>query len=60
MLAYFWVPLTWREVLRRTVQESLHDNCLGMAAQLLAAMRAWRERSQEPPRPARWPSKKPA
>jgi membrane protein len=34
MLAYLKVPLTWGEILRRTVRESLRDNCLGMAAQL--------------------------
>jgi membrane protein len=28
------VALTWTEVVRRTVRESLNDNCLGMAAQL--------------------------
>jgi membrane protein len=34
MLAYLKVPLTWPEVLRRTVRESVADDCLGMAAQL--------------------------
>lgn len=34
MLAYLKVPLTWAEVLRRTVKESIADGCLGMAAQL--------------------------
>jgi membrane protein len=34
MLAYLRVPLTWPEVLRRTVKESIADDCLGMAAQL--------------------------
>lgn len=34
LLGSFKVPLTWPEVLRRTVRETLADNCLGMAAQL--------------------------
>ena len=34
MLAYLKVPLSWGEILRRTVRESINDNCLGMAAQL--------------------------
>lgn len=34
MLAYLKVPLTWGQILRRTVRESLNDDCLGMAAQL--------------------------
>jgi len=35
MLAYLKVPLSWREILRRTFDEAFFkDNCLGMAAQL--------------------------
>lgn len=34
MLAYLKVPLSWGQIVRRTVQESINDNCLGMAAQL--------------------------
>jgi len=34
MLAFLKVPLSWGEILRRTVRESINDNCLGMAAQL--------------------------
>ena len=34
MLAYLKVPLSWGEIARRTVRESINDNCLGMAAQL--------------------------
>jgi len=34
MLTFLKVPLSWGEVLRRTVRESINDNCLGMAAQL--------------------------
>ncbi len=34
MLGYFKIPLTWTEVLRRTVKETIADDCLGMAAQL--------------------------
>jgi membrane protein len=33
-LAYLKVSLSWPEILRRTVRETLADNCLGMAAQL--------------------------
>jgi membrane protein len=34
MLAFLKVPLSWREILRRTFSEAFKDNCLGMAAQL--------------------------
>ncbi|MGH9347473.1 MAG: YhjD/YihY/BrkB family envelope integrity protein [Vicinamibacterales bacterium] len=35
MLGFMKVPLSWRELLRRTFQEAFfQDNCLGMAAQL--------------------------
>ena len=35
MLAYLHVPLSWREILRRTFVDAFtKDNCLGMAAQL--------------------------
>lgn len=35
MLAYFRVPLSWRQILRRTFVGAFYeDNCLGMAAQL--------------------------
>jgi membrane protein len=35
MLAFLKVPLSWREILRRTFSEAFFkDNCLGMAAQL--------------------------
>jgi membrane protein len=34
MLAYLDVPLTWRELLTRTVRETLDDDGLGLAAQL--------------------------
>lgn len=35
MLARLRVPISWREILRRTFREALfEDNCLGMAAQL--------------------------
>jgi membrane protein len=34
LLAYLRVPLSWGEIVRRTVRESINDNCLGMAAQL--------------------------
>lgn len=35
MLAYFKVPLTWWQILRKTFTEAfVEDNCLGMAAQL--------------------------
>src|SRR3954468_5695389 len=34
MLKAFKVPLTWREIAKRTYRELLADNCLGLAAQL--------------------------
>ena len=34
MLRAFRVPLTWREILKRTAVEVMADNCLGLAAQL--------------------------
>jgi membrane protein len=34
MSSYFRVPITWSEVMRRTVKEIGDDNCLGLAAQL--------------------------
>jgi membrane protein len=35
MLAFLRVPLSWREILRRTFKEAfVEDNCLGMSAQL--------------------------
>jgi membrane protein len=34
MLAYLKVPLSWGQLLRRTVQDTISDNVLGMAAQL--------------------------
>src|SRR5207249_4969501 len=34
MLTYLKVPLTWWEILRRTIRESLKDDCVGLAAQL--------------------------
>jgi membrane protein len=34
MLRAFRVPLSWRELLKRTYSEVLADNCLGLAAQL--------------------------
>ncbi len=34
MLAFLEVPISWREILRRTFNEAFQDNCLGMAAQL--------------------------
>jgi membrane protein len=34
MLAAFDVPLSWRELLKRTVKETSADDCLGLAAQL--------------------------
>jgi len=35
MLAFFKVPLSWNEILRRTFKEAFfEDNCLAMAAQL--------------------------
>jgi len=33
LLASLAVPLTWRELLARTVKEALGDNIFGMAAQ---------------------------
>lgn len=34
VFAYFRVPLTWRELTRRTIADTLEDDCLGLAAQL--------------------------
>jgi membrane protein len=34
MLAAFDIPLTWGELLKRTVKETSDDDCLGLAAQL--------------------------
>jgi membrane protein len=34
MLRAFRVPLTWREIFKRTVAEVIADNCFGLAAQL--------------------------
>ncbi len=34
MFAYFRVPLTWGELARRTVADTLEDDCPGLAAQL--------------------------
>jgi membrane protein len=34
MLAAFEVPLSWGELLKRTVREASEDDCLGLAAQL--------------------------
>ena len=34
MLKAFRIPLTWRELAKRTGQEILADNCMGLAAQL--------------------------
>ena len=34
MLAYFQVPLTWTELLKRTARETQNDNGVGLAAQL--------------------------
>src|SRR5215207_5412794 len=34
MLRAFRIPLTWREMLKRTAVEVMGDNCLGLAAQL--------------------------
>lgn len=34
LLSYLKVPLSWPEVIRRTVREAYNDNCLGMAAEL--------------------------
>ena len=34
LLAYLKVPLTWPEILKRTVREAMADNIMGMSAQL--------------------------
>src|SRR5438132_4875711 len=34
MLAYFKVPLSWREILTRMGREAMADNIFGMSAQL--------------------------
>jgi membrane protein len=34
MLRAFKIPITWRELLKRTATEVMADNCLGLAAQL--------------------------
>jgi membrane protein len=34
VFAYFRVPLTWRELARRTIADALEDDCPGLAAQL--------------------------
>lgn len=34
MFAYFRVPLTWTELARRTIADTLEDDCPGLAAQL--------------------------
>lgn len=34
LLTYLRVPLSWGQILRRTLREAFNDNCLGMAAQL--------------------------
>ena len=34
MLEAFTFPITWRELLTRTVRETIDDDCMGMAAQL--------------------------
>ena len=34
LLAYLKVPLSWREILTRTVREAMADNVFGMSAQL--------------------------
>jgi len=34
MLRFLNVPITWKEVMRRTYREAIADNCLGLAAQL--------------------------
>jgi membrane protein len=34
MFAYFRTPLTWRELARRTIVDTLEDDCAGLAAQL--------------------------
>ena len=34
MFAYFRSPLPWRELARRTIRDTLEDDCFGLAAQL--------------------------
>lgn len=34
MFAYFRVPISWRELARRTIADTLEDDCPGLAAQL--------------------------
>lgn len=34
MFAYFRSPLTWKELARRTIRDTLEDDCPGLAAQL--------------------------
>ena len=34
MFAYFRVPVSWREILKRTIAETREDGCVGLAAQL--------------------------
>jgi membrane protein len=34
MVRAFDIPLSWRELLKRTVKETIDDDCLGLAAQL--------------------------
>src|SRR5438132_3022908 len=34
MLKAFRIPITWRELMKRTVAEVVADNCLGLAAEL--------------------------
>jgi membrane protein len=34
MFSHFSVPITWSQVMKRTVKEIADDNCLGLAAQL--------------------------
>ncbi len=34
MFAFFRAPIPWPEVVKRTITESVDDNCLGLAAQL--------------------------
>src|ERR1043165_8283380 len=34
LLAHLKVPLSWREILTRTVKEAMSDNVFGMSAQL--------------------------
>ena len=34
MFRTFQIPLTWPELLKRTVKEFTEDNCLGLAAQV--------------------------